>query len=1386
MGQKDLINSPNLLQAERSLPQENILVGKEMCQNRNRSSKCQNGKRLRERKWCVDFKQQSKKIKISRDLEKLAVQNVVANMDKTSECGFQMDDKLATEDFPTAWGNLNYNERTCLSFLEHRPDFLLEQLHQRPQNLLDSLSCNEKVSEEHLATCDASDFEKSLDLRKEDVLEIKSMEAEISVDKKSNCDNSIVKMLVSEKLNSSNSNVGDCMKTKKAPKDKIVSKAGENLQLYSCQRAVPISGKNAWPHESCARTNVWVHKNHVRDLERKILTGTDLLVNSVEEESHKPWISTSKPLADKIIDPKAELPTESCASEFSIHVDNIFSVVSSGSKCYSMNRPNQYRSVSKMGKKLKVGSDLLGKVVKNNRSIAKRSISINVQNVAFANSKSKTNEQKTSVTKQELFLQTLIPRSLLDFKIPLLRNKNEYEKAKYPTSDRNTCCHLDILEESTSRNKSRAEQTSSDLNSKYQFQSEQVNATISKEHANQFDIDFPESHYKKNNECVETSNESELKTSNFDNSFDSLRTEFKEKHILDSVLVPDSKDEGNNSNNSAQVRDNFQADVLQAYEDDVLVIDVIQDDPDLFGDTGEQEAACTEKHFTKANFNTSIFSEKKLKLEPESPPLPGCRYLKLCPRENPVEDYARLKSDADFPSTEADEIKSRSPSEISSIGGVTVSSVEEGQLTVLDYKSCITNEKYKPQEKMLAAKEGKANIRNIAKIDNTQYIEPVTHDHELGLSLPAMKATAPQWHSTGMEPWRNDFRFSRKGPLWPTSYPNRHNSWKVGKDGLINLGLLHIPHGYCRSHFNTLNGCERTDCWFWHVPTSGNEQFCSEILRKYISTGEVVLLQRAVQIFTDYCRNNIPRLYLNSKILNDLLASLLQFCLLKELFLVVHTGIMIKILPTVDILLKVFEQVASMKLKDTVPDLINISCKLIDAGMVLEYEHFGCIIRFLNQLQVSSQEITTFMTRFQGRHFKKACLCDFDSAVAEFQHCKEKDDWAKLGTLYINVRRGCGNVDDLQKYSLCIANILTSAMKEETPVIPFCVFAAAVNADGRHTEADKNLLGRIGISVMFSYYRKQQWSKARKVLDVLHALQIPFTFFKGLLGHERLAPRCHIVNVAVEIFLKCGSLDGAIWVLKESDWVINTLSWPCDRMDVLNRHNLLCTMATEYITKSRYGEAFEVLQNLPGFQNSSDTLDVSQYSLLFNKLLGACLESKNLGMSSAVVDFMLTKNIPVEFHLLRSLITTLGRSCLWLKARTHYKSALALGCYPPLEGNLYRKLLLIPSYMTEVEMLLAIEIFMVANASSIQSPGASIQILQIVLKRCEDSNVRNDDDYRSAVERLIQAARISTPRLFIKHLTVNINKEQVYSLEYASVLKWLKENMKWAGKVWLF
>ncbi|XP_010136386.1 PREDICTED: testis- and ovary-specific PAZ domain-containing protein 1-like, partial [Buceros rhinoceros silvestris] len=340
--------------------------------------------------------------------------------------------------------------------------------------------------------------------------------------------------------------------------------------------------------------------------------------------------------------------------------------------------------------------------------------------------------------------------------------------------------------------------------------------------------------------------------------------------------------------------------------------------------------------------------------------------------------------------------------------------------------------------------------------------------------------------------------------------------------------------------------------------------------------------------------------------------------------------------------------------------------------------------------------------------------------------------------------------------------------------------------NSQHNEADRIFIGRIGISVIYSYHKVLQWIKGRKVLDKLYELQIHFTVLKGLTDAGRFASRCQIVNKAAEFFIQTGSLDGATWVLRESEWTTNAPLWPCNKTDILDRHNLLCTLVHKYLRRNLYRQALEVLQNLPGFQNDSDTTDVSQYSCLFNKLINACFESKNLGISSSAVDFMLSKNIAIDFSVLRGLITALGRNSLWSKARTYYKSALSLGCYLPLQGNFYHERLMMPSYLSEVEMLLAIEVFLVSNANYIQSPMAISHTLQIILKRCEDQTVQNNGDYQASVERLTLAARISDPKLFLKHMTVNINREEVYSLELTSALKWLQENMKWAGKVWLF
>ncbi|XP_065254488.1 protein TOPAZ1 [Emys orbicularis] len=1441
MGQSDVNSKLNVMQMSTqksiSFDKEGICQNRKNCQNEN--SKC-----LRERKWSIDRKPR-KRMKL---FEKSSVQNVLPVMDnKYCEYELHMEDKTATTD-SLAVLELNSNETTSSSSFDQKSNPHLEPNTQEAQNGC-TASINRKM---HLKPCATEgSFENRLQLSEIAKGEKGGFDSESieQQDRLKTSNSPEVVTLVSDNISDYYNNASCQKRESIVSNEKLISNV-EKLQLYSCQRIVPMSGKNVWPRESCARTSEWFHKNHVSVLEGKTSTSgsqecsyennteavrdmvlTDnsrqlelsmLEAESVKESACKITMESNIECLTSVRTPESS-SLDICGTLRVTCNENLESSVDSSPIASKSEAVHEAQVILNLAVKQKQDDKNKGALTKKNLMMALHDGISEDDNTSKMIVNHKTSMMKKTVTIPNL-MKMLYPGNLSNFKIPLRKNKTESRKVDCIRSlDKETYSPLERLHKSAaaSARQNRAEENSSMVVSEQQPISEEADISVipSKENADQMSSkDFGSggseslsneinilSEHVSTYQCAFL--EGELESSALEDVTDSSATapieqsrtlDYSSKTVDHSVSLEMHDDDKKKSRmDLAQSKIKNFPDVLKAYEDDILVIDVIQDDPDLFGTTDEGELAFTMNHVTEKHCNISTTSEEKQDVKPKCLILPETKDSRDYFRESPIQESGTLKSGTDSYDAllMANKIQKHDSSSGSCpLGGVIEESFEDGQLIESDelLKDFHMDEKYSFSGKSDAIKEEKVNIHEAEKSNDSKYIEFVSSELQLGLQLPSLQINAYQ-EDTVVKPWISDFRYSGKSSLLPLPNSDCYEPWKMDKNvsHLIqqNLGMIELPRKYCRFYFSTLRGCERVECWFWHVPEQGDEKICMAILKTYININESSLLQRSVQIFMNYYREVTPGVHFDSQVLNDLLISLIKCCLLKEVFQLLNVAVMIKMLPAVDVFLKVFEHVASMNIRDAVPSLIDIFCKLFDAGMVFELEHFNCIIKFLHQLQVSSQEINVILnmkSRFQARQFKKNWLCDLNLAIAEIQHCKEKSDWAKLGTLYVNMRIGCENFGDLQKLTLYIADILTRDSKEERPGVPFCEFAEAVIKNPQYNEADKDFLGRTGISVMYSYHTLQQWSKGRKVLDKLHELQIHFTSLKGLIGPERLASRCQIVNAAAEIFLKSGSLDGATWVLRESEWIINTPLWPCDRMDVLNRHNLLCAIACECLTENLYRQAFGVLQNLPGFQNCCDTVDVSQYSLLFNKLLDACIESKGLGISSSVTDFMLSKNIPIDFTLIRGLITALGRSCLWLKARIYYKSALSLGCYPPLEGNLYRKLLLIPSYMSEIEMLLAIEIFLVSNASNIQSPGATNQTLQIVLKRSEEQKVRSKDDYQAAVERLIQAARISNPKLFLKHMTMNVNMEQVYSLEHNSALKWLKENMKWAGKVWLF
>ncbi|XP_031200430.1 protein TOPAZ1 isoform X2 [Mastomys coucha] len=1216
---------------------------------------------------------------------------------------------------------------------------------------------------------------------------------------------------------------------KRSPRGDLRSETEESK--VSCRRIIPMTGKRVWPFYSCARISAqcW-KKTSLSDLNYSLPGSLENVRqhDSIIHQMNQTHLSDSKLLQPSLI----ERTTESSRKEMYDSDLSCLSSVSSEEPTLMESIPHDKKT--KVEEPSRNGAEVVSNATEDTQlsnitqsltgnkkrkgNLSKLNLTVASQESQEANNcANKTVHRKACITKQTLVAPDLVKilntGRLTNFKIPLLKNKTgKRGEVSARSSEREAYSPLELLdslsgvEAKQNRNKENICTTSGAQS--FNTHSVAPGQTSSHSFYNKNSCTSPSftkkgydnkacNHISEPGNIISNKESISIKIEN--NAF-SCELGYIEQSSFCSrkqeAFVPISSEiSGRKMTKSiSELKLGF-PDILKAYEDDVLLIDVIQDDPELFGISSEgdlsfasevpkisQEPRVSEEH-PSADFKHIHLPGKKEPggLSKEVALLdPGLLKLEICPSMSAAKEPPHDPKVAPI-SLEATE---------ETVVSENLEDLREQVRASDSDTKCISSDK-------ATVTEEKESTREVCKSKDSRNVEAVATECPLTTlgPNPLCSSAVPVNLSSHQDvvpmPWINDFRFLGRHSALQLQNPEICETFKREKNmGVFQKPLgLAIPHRYCKLHFNTLRGCERAQCKFVHVPEQGDEKICMDVFKKYISVNEQRLLHRAAYIFLEYYRKFPPGIHFSLQVLNDLLISLLKHCLLKEVFQVVQLSIMAKMLPALKILLKIFEYVATMKLRNAVPALIEIFCKFIEAGMVPDPEHLNYIVKLLHQAQASQQEISAVLeakSRLRGRQLKPNWKCDLDSALSEVETCKEKGDWTKLGSLYITIKMSCEEFADFQRFCACVAETLTEDYKEERPGVPFCEFAETVSKDPQYSEVDKTLLGRIGISAVYFYHRLLLWPKGRKVLDILYELKINFTSLKGLTGPEKVAPRCQIVNVAAEIFIKSGSLDGAIWVLRESEWIINTPLWPCDRMDVLNRHNLLCTIAHEILGKNLYKQTFEVLRNLPSFQNSQETMGVSQSSLLFNELLDACIESNSLGISSSVAEFMVAKSIPIDFSFLRRLITSLGRSCLWLKARAHYKSALSLGCYPPLEGNLYRKLLLVPSYLSEIEMLLAIEIFLVSNASSIQSLGAPTQVLQIVLKRCEESKSRSKDDYQAAVERLIMAARISDPKLFIKHMTVNINKEQVYSLEHCSALKWLKENMKWAGKVWLF
>uniref|UniRef100_A0A8C6SIZ2 Protein TOPAZ1 n=1 Tax=Neogobius melanostomus TaxID=47308 RepID=A0A8C6SIZ2_9GOBI len=573
---------------------------------------------------------------------------------------------------------------------------------------------------------------------------------------------------------------------------------------------------------------------------------------------------------------------------------------------------------------------------------------------------------------------------------------------------------------------------------------------------------------------------------------------------------------------------------------------------------------------------------------------------------------------------------------------------------------------------------------------------------------------------------------------------------------------------YCRNYFSESLNCGFKACRFHHVPMDGDEKFCTETLARFVKNP--ACLHKAGAVFTGFYQSNKPGVYFSKPVLIALQWALLKAGMLSDLFSVLRTALAHTIVPELEFLLGVFNLIREKCLLSFAPELMHLTLKMAAAGLPLSLD-------FLDSVKNTELHQTVSATALSGNTRSTPTeYLNLAHAVVEMELCTKQEDWKRLGNVFQSICQSTQQVNQVERISGRIAVALLSESKDRL-VLPFAVFAetATHNVDG--DSPAMSCLGRIGVSLMLRYHKTHQWAKGLKVVEVLSAAKVSYATMKGLFGNEDGTSRCHLINVATELFLLNNSVEGALNTLRENEWFLTSSVWPCEAADIENRTHVLLRLAE--MTSHR--DTLEILSNLPGLKEPNGHVDIARYTTFFSAHLQVCLDRQIVALASDLVDFMLSKGLQVDHAMLQMLLHKLGKQNLWLRARAIFKNSLNKGYYPGVSAPHAVMTLMVPSQLGEIELALTFEMFITVNATAILAlPENTTSTMSITLKRTQSG----ESDYLSAGSRLLSAACIPQPKLSVRYTSVNSSQDQVFALDISSARRWLRNNHLWANEVW--
>lgn len=429
----------------------------------------------------------------------------------------------------------------------------------------------------------------------------------------------------------------DCHSIEKRSQEDLRKEAEESK--FSCHRTIPMTGKRTWPCYSCARVTAYCWKRSSLPKSNYSIHGSGESVRQddfLKHQAYQTHLTDSKlPLQSSIKDTNSESSSQE-------KLDSNINCLSAVSEVVSATEPTlmvikepviddekmKYEEPSRSGSEVvsnatedtrltNVTQNLTGNKRKDRGTLTKLNLTLASQHGQEANnSTGKTIHRKTCVAKPTVVVPDLVKilntGRLTNFKIPLLKNKTEKRKEiNAKSSEREAYSPLELLDNISgteirqNRNKENISTVISGL------QSLNIQNTVAPVQSSS-DLYCNKNFYISSNFLKQGNNKPSNYISEPGNIVSNKKavslTVEKNTFFCDSGCIEKSpafcSDEQetfkqvSSEVSGRKTTKNFSdikviPDILKAYEDDVLLIDVIQDDPDLFGVSNEGELSFT-------------------------------------------------------------------------------------------------------------------------------------------------------------------------------------------------------------------------------------------------------------------------------------------------------------------------------------------------------------------------------------------------------------------------------------------------------------------------------------------------------------------------------------------------------------------------------------------------------------------------------------------------------------------------------------------------------------------------------------------------------------------------------------------------------------------------